>query len=64
MPWNATAPLEVRWQPTASHLAERPEPWLRIRSESGTSLSIGEHLENVRAFLADIDPTTGYLRED
>jgi hypothetical protein len=29
-----------------------------------SSISLDEHRENIRKFLADIDPTTGYLGED
>lgn len=41
-----------------------PNPGYGFGLSPARGLSIGEHLENVREFLADIDPTTGYLRED
>jgi hypothetical protein len=41
-----------------------PNPGYGFALSPTPDLSLDEHRENVREFLADIDPTTGYLRED
>jgi hypothetical protein len=41
-----------------------PNPGYGFGLSPTRDLSLDEHRENVREFLADIDPTTGYLRQD
>jgi hypothetical protein len=41
-----------------------PNPGYGLGLSPARDLSLDEHRENVREFLAGIDPTTGYLRED
>ncbi len=41
-----------------------PNPGYGFSVSPTPNVSPDEHRENIRDFLADIDPTTGYLRED
>lgn len=41
-----------------------PNPGYGFGVSPTHDLPLVEHVENVREFLADIDPDTGYLRED
>ena len=41
-----------------------PNPGYGFGLSPTRDLSLDEHRENVREFLADIDPTTGHLKED
>ena len=41
-----------------------PNPGYGFGLSPARDLSLDEYRENIREFLAGIDPTTGYLRED
>lgn len=41
-----------------------PNPGYGFSLSPTPNVSLDKHRENIRWFLAEIDPTTGYLRED
>jgi hypothetical protein len=41
-----------------------PNPGYGFALSPTRNMSQDEHRQNIRAFLADIDPSTGYLRDD
>lgn len=41
-----------------------PNPGYGFSLSPTPNASLDKHRENIRGFLAEIDPTTGYLRED
>lgn len=41
-----------------------PNPGYGFSLSPTPNVSLEKHRENIRGFLAQIDPTTGYLRED
>jgi hypothetical protein len=41
-----------------------PNPGYGFSLSPTPKMSLDKHRENIRGFLAEIDPTTGYLRED
>jgi hypothetical protein len=41
-----------------------PNPCYGFSLSPTPKMSLDKHRENIRGFLAEIDPTTGYLRED
>ena len=41
-----------------------PNPGYGFGASPTRNLSLDEHLENIRGFLAQIDPATGYIQDD
>jgi hypothetical protein len=41
-----------------------PNPGYGFGASPTPNLSLGEHMENIRDFLAIVDPTTGYIEDD
>ena len=42
----------------------RPTPGYGFSMSPTPNLSLDEHMENIRDFLAMVDPTTGYIEDD
>lgn len=41
-----------------------PNPGYGFGASPTSNLSVAEHMENIRGFLAVVDPITGYIEED
>jgi hypothetical protein len=41
-----------------------PNPGYGFGASPTPDLSVEEHAENIRGFLAQVDPTTGYIEDD
>jgi hypothetical protein len=41
-----------------------PNPGYGFGASPTANLSLDEHMENIRGFLAIVDPTTGYIEDD